>query len=133
MHTQQTATCCIAGPEVQGILLAGGVLRDATLAKQTAGSVRAVFAPKVAGAHAAVSAAYGAPLAAMKLFSSVAASMGSGGQANYAAANAVLDATAVRLQHQVREAALVSHRRGRPQHDLFVKICPSCACRVWRP
>ena len=89
---------------MQGILLAGGVLRDATLAKQTAGSVRAVFAPKVSGARAAVAAAHGAPLEAMKLFSSVAASLGSGGQANYAAANAVLDATAMQLQHQVQQA-----------------------------
>jgi acyl carrier protein len=89
-----------AGPQLEGILLAGGVLRDATLAKQTAGSVRAVFAPKVAGVQAALRAAYGAPLAAVKLFSSIAASLGSGGQANYAAANAVLDATAARLQRQ---------------------------------
>lgn len=33
--------------EVQGVMLAGGVLQDATLAKQCAASVRAVFAPKV--------------------------------------------------------------------------------------
>lgn len=31
-----------------GVLLAGGVLRDATLAKQSAAAMRAVFAPKVA-------------------------------------------------------------------------------------
>ena len=33
--------------KVQGIILAGGVVQDATLAKQTAATVRAVFAPKV--------------------------------------------------------------------------------------
>ena len=33
--------------EIQGVMLAGGVLQDATLAKQSAASVRAVFAPKV--------------------------------------------------------------------------------------
>ncbi|BDA51455.1 probable oleandomycin polyketide synthase, modules 5 and 6 [Coccomyxa sp. Obi] len=88
------------GPPVAGVLLAGGVLRDATLAKQTASSMRAVFAPKVAGAEAALSGIYGAPVAAVKLFSSIAASLGSGGQANYAAANAMLDAKATQLQSQ---------------------------------
>lgn len=41
-----------AEPEIQGIMLAGGVLQDATLAKQTAASMRAVFAPKVGTSHA---------------------------------------------------------------------------------
>ena len=33
--------------EVQGVMLAGGVLQDATLAKQSAASMRTAFAPKV--------------------------------------------------------------------------------------
>ena len=32
---------------IQGVILAGGVLQDAMLAKQSASSVRTVFAPKV--------------------------------------------------------------------------------------
>lgn len=83
-----------------GVLHAGGVLADATLANQTLGGLRSVFAPKAAGtAHLATSAAATLqPLAAVQLFSSVAAALGSGGQANYAAANALLDAAASGMQ-----------------------------------
>lgn len=56
---------------------------------------------QVGGATHLAEAAYGAPLAAFKAFSSIAAQLGSGGQANYAAANAVLDAFAHVQQGQV--------------------------------
>lgn len=83
-----------------GVLHAGGVLRDATLQKQTLAGLRAVFAPKASGSArlAAAPASTLQPLAAVKLFSSVAAALGSGGQANYAAANAVLDSAAASMQ-----------------------------------
>ncbi len=78
---------------------AGGVLRDALIANQTAAALRAVFASKAAGA-----AALGANLACMPLsggamfFSSAAAFVGSAGQGSYAAANAALDALADCMQ-----------------------------------
>lgn len=83
-----------------GVLHAGGLLRDATLQNQTLPSLRAVLAPKAAGTShlAAAPAATLQPLAAVKLFSSVAAALGSGGQANYAAANALLESTASSMQ-----------------------------------
>ena len=83
-----------------GVLHAGGLLRDATLQNQTMHGLRAVFAPKAAGTShlAAAPATTLQPLAAVKLFSSVAAALGSGGQANYAAANALLESTATSMQ-----------------------------------
>ena len=80
-----------AGPQLAGVLHAGGVLQDALVPNQTAGGMRAVFAPKVNGTENIGRYACHAPLAAVNLFSSVAASLGSGGQANYAAANSVMD------------------------------------------
>ena len=56
---------------------------------------------QVIGAQRILHNMHGSPVAAIKLFSSIAAALGSGGQANYAAANAVLDAQASALQAQV--------------------------------
>jgi KR domain len=42
------------GPELQGVLHASGVLQDATLPKQTAAGVRAVYGPKVSRLLSAV-------------------------------------------------------------------------------
>ena len=68
-----------------------------------------VFAPKAAGASNLGAWPLGAlqPLCAQKFFSSVAAALGRGGQANYAAANALLDATAGELQGRGVAAASV--------------------------
>ena len=77
----------------------GGVLRDALIPRQTAEGVRAVFAPKAAGAAALLACLGCAPLSGgALLFSSAAAFIGSPSQANYAAANAVLDAMASGMQ-----------------------------------
>lgn len=89
-----------AGPHLEGILHAGGVLRDELIANQTAAGMRAVFAPKAAGTRNLLRCSERAPLGAVQLFSSVAACLGSGGQANYAAANAAMDCMAHRQQVQ---------------------------------
>ena len=85
------------GPFV-GIMHAGGVLADATVARQSAAGIRAVFAPKAAAWGHATAALTTQPMRHSVLFSSVASLLGSPGQLNYSAANAWLDAAAAAQQ-----------------------------------
>jgi acyl transferase domain-containing protein/NADP-dependent 3-hydroxy acid dehydrogenase YdfG/acyl carrier protein len=77
-----------------------GVLADGVLTSQDADGIARVLGPKLDGARHLADAvvAAGAELAAFVLYSSIAGTLGSAGQANYAAANAALDALAVRLR-----------------------------------
>ena len=102
----QICLCCYSGMCIvcptlnllHLLLPAGGVLQDALLPKQGAGSLRAALAPKLSGAINAAAALRLQPLAQHLLFSSVASLLGNAGQANYSAANAALDAAAQLLQ-----------------------------------
>ena len=75
--------------------------QDALLAKQGPGGMREVFAPKASGAMELASLAANAPAGESAFFSSVAGLLGSGGQASYSAANAVMDAWAAWQHIQV--------------------------------
>jgi acyl carrier protein len=88
----------ISCPPLTGLMHASGVLHDAMLFKQTARSFRKVYAPKLGALNTLGSAIQHLPLVAMTLFSSVASLLGGAGQANYASANATLDAWAHRQQ-----------------------------------
>lgn len=90
------ANSCSCQPAA--IVHAGGVLQDAALTNQTAAGLRAVCAPKVPFAARSSLAAGLQALRAVNLFSSVAACVGTAGQANYAAANSALDCWAEVLQ-----------------------------------
>lgn len=90
----------VFGPRVAGLWHAAGVLADGLLISQTASALRRVYAPKAHGIWNLHMIAVKSGLGACVLFSSIAALLGGGGQANYAAANCCLDAvSASRRQH----------------------------------
>ena len=101
----EDATAAVAAAtsqeQLSALLHAGGVLADALLANLTVGAIRRAFAPKVSSLARLQAPVQLQPAVKSLLFSSVAALLGSPGQANYSAANAALDAAAQRAQQQV--------------------------------
>jgi phthiocerol/phenolphthiocerol synthesis type-I polyketide synthase C len=89
-------------PPLHGVFHAAGVLDDATVPQIDAAQVRRVLGPKVEGALVLDRLTAGDPLDLFVLFSSVAAYVGTTGQAVYAAANAALDALAARRRRSGR-------------------------------
>jgi acyl transferase domain-containing protein/NADPH:quinone reductase-like Zn-dependent oxidoreductase/thioesterase domain-containing protein/NAD(P)-dependent dehydrogenase (short-subunit alcohol dehydrogenase family)/acyl carrier protein len=87
---------------LRGVIHAAGVLADGVLADMTLDQLDRAMSPKVQGAWNLHTATLDAPLDFFVLFSSVASVLGSPGQANYAAGNALLDA----LAHARRAAGL---------------------------
>lgn len=95
ISTAPTSSTHHHSPTLGTLMHAGGVLRDATLLNQGASSITEVCAPKVSGAWSLMHAGLHAmPVHMAVMFSSIAALMGSPGQANYSAANSALDALA---------------------------------------
>ncbi|WP_371934781.1 SDR family NAD(P)-dependent oxidoreductase [Streptomyces sp. KL118A] len=90
-----------------GVIHAAGVLDDAVVTAQTPESLARVWAAKAAAAAHLDEATRGMRLGLFVVFSSAAATLGSPGQANYAAANAYCD-------------ALMQHRRALGQAGLSV-------------
>ncbi|GHJ16549.1 type I polyketide synthase [Micromonospora sp. AKA38] len=84
----------VAGVDLTAVYHCAGAIADATVTSLDADAVDRVLRPKVDAAWALHEATAGRDLTAFVLFSSVAATLGSPGQGNYAAANAFLDALA---------------------------------------
>jgi acyl transferase domain-containing protein/acyl carrier protein len=101
----------IAMAPLRGIVHAAAVLDDATLLTQTPARFTGVLAPKALGALHLHTCSARQPLDFFVMFSSAASLLGSPGQANYAAANAFLD-------------ALAHHRRAAGQPALSINWGP---------
>ncbi len=87
---------------------AAGALADATVASMDREQLEAVFAPKAEAALHLHELTGEAPLEAFVCFSSIAGTMGTPGQANYAAANVFLDALAARRRAEGRPATSIA-------------------------
>ncbi|HWU86872.1 MAG TPA: SDR family NAD(P)-dependent oxidoreductase [Kofleriaceae bacterium] len=94
---------------LHGILHAAGVTRDAFILKKEVDELRAVWAPKVAGAINLDRATKDVALDAFILFSSISGVFGNIGQSDYALANAAMDRYGVMRNHLVE----ANERRGR--------------------
>ncbi len=97
-----------AAGRLDGIVHAAGITRDKLLVHKSTGELRDVLAPKVAGLAALDAASVDCDLDVMLLFASAAGALGNAGQADYAAANAYMDAFAEERNARVA----LGRRRG---------------------
>eukprot|EP00879_Flechtneria_rotunda_P004708 GHRR01004972.1.p1 GENE.GHRR01004972.1~~GHRR01004972.1.p1 ORF type:complete len:737 (+),score=307.37 GHRR01004972.1:227-2212(+) len=106
MHMAMHGQCGSSSAEGYDMVLhAAGVLQDGLLSSQTQASIRHVMTPKLgsaggSGVGSITAATAAMPLQQLLLFSSVASLVGGAGQANYVAANAVLDGWAESGRHR---------------------------------
>jgi len=91
---QAAVQSILKGAPLRGVIHAAGVLADGVLAEMTLDQLDRAMLPKVTGTWNLHLATLELPLDFFVMFSSVASVLGSPGQGNYAAGNALLDALA---------------------------------------
>jgi hypothetical protein len=96
-----------AAPAIKGVFHLAAELHDATAATMTRAQLDAAFGAKLHGAEALDAATRVSPLDHFVLFGSLAGRLGAAGQANYAAANAALDAVVAGRRADGRPATLI--------------------------
>ncbi|MFJ3533761.1 type I polyketide synthase, partial [Streptomyces sp. NPDC090132] len=97
-----------AGPAIRSVFHAAGQTRAMALGDTDADALAAMLGAKAAGAANLDALLGDRDLDAFVLYSSIAATWGSGGQSGYAAANAYLDALAIRRRGRGRAATSVA-------------------------
>ncbi|QGZ36672.1 non-ribosomal peptide synthetase [Stappia indica] len=94
---------------LDGVVHAAGLTRDSLIANKSEADLRAVLAPKVAGTLALDAALGSESLDFLLLFASASGALGNAGQADYAAANAFLDAFAQERNQRVGKGECWGH------------------------
>lgn len=95
-------------PPLRGIVHAAGVIDDRPLSEIDPASWEHVAAAKARGAYLVVEAAQGMPLDFVIVFSSLASIVGSAGQCNYGAANALVDSLAANWRRRGIRATTIN-------------------------
>jgi acyl transferase domain-containing protein/NADP-dependent 3-hydroxy acid dehydrogenase YdfG/SAM-dependent methyltransferase/acyl carrier protein len=96
-----------ATPAIKGVFHLAAALHDATAATMTRAQLDAAFGAKLHGAEALDAATRALKLDHFVLFGSLAGRLGAAGQANYAAANAALEAVVASRRAEGRPATLI--------------------------
>jgi aryl carrier-like protein len=119
-------------PDLQGIVHAAGALDDGVLGSQTPERVDRVLRPKADVAWALHSLTADRELRLFVLFSSIATALGNPGQANYAAANAFLEALAARRHADGQAALALSWGLWEGREGLLADLTESDRARMTR-